>query len=156
VSTNELNGKYRKLDPNYERDRDEGYTLLHFASELGIVDDVVSIIQDIIREAINTRTHRLDSSPLYLAAGKGHYAVVKILVESGASLNIINDDGWTPLHVSAYEGYYAIVRYLLENGANKNARTYGGETAKDIVTIRLEHISDEESKQNLSKVLDCL
>lgn len=42
---------------------------------------------------------------------------VKILIESGADVNIQDDTGYTPLHWATKEGYENIVKILIENGA---------------------------------------
>jgi len=66
---------------------------------------------------------------LHWATSKGFGSVIQTLVESGASLNVIDEQGRTPLHlaVSALEIYQSfderkfcrdMVRYFLEHGAN--------------------------------------
>lgn len=46
---------------------------------------------------------------------------MEILVQSGSSVLLYNDDGDTALHVSAVRGNYAIVRYLCERGSDMNS-----------------------------------
>lgn len=40
--------------------------------------------------------------------------IVKFLLESGAALNIANDDGETPLHTASRHGHVDILKMLLE------------------------------------------
>jgi L-histidine N-alpha-methyltransferase len=68
-------------------------------------------------------------TPLMLACTKDHLAVVQELVKSGASLNLVNKDGWTPFHVACREGHCDIIEFLLDtepgcwNTVSKNGRT---------------------------------
>ena len=39
-------------------------------------------------------------TPLMLACTKGNLAVVEELVKNGASLSLVNKDGWTPFHIA--------------------------------------------------------
>ena len=48
------------------------------------------------------------------AAGKGHLAVVKMLVERGADINAQDDKGWTALSESSYDGHTEVVELLLK------------------------------------------
>jgi ankyrin repeat protein len=52
--------------------------------------------------------------------GKGHEAVVKLLLEKGAELETKdNYRGRTPLSWAAEKGHEAVVKLLLEKGAKK-------------------------------------
>ena len=61
------------------------------------------------------------STPLFIAAQKGHLEVVRFLVESGANKDQgTTDDGATPLFIAAQKGHLEVVRFLVESGANKD------------------------------------
>jgi ankyrin repeat protein len=47
--------------------------------------------------------------------------MVKLLLEEGADLKIMNNDGWAPLNLALYYGHLKVVRLLLEKGADLNA-----------------------------------
>jgi ankyrin repeat protein len=66
-----------------------------------------------------------DESPLMMAALKGHYELVKQLVERGAD---VNKTGWTPLHYAATNGHLAIMELLLEQHAYIDAESPNGTT----------------------------
>ena len=63
---------------------------------------------------------------LMLAAYKGDMALVKTLLERGASVNRVG--GWTPLHYAATNGHIEIMKLFLKKGARVNVLTASGVT----------------------------
>lgn len=111
-----------------------GYRPLHYAAACGNIE-LTTLLANIfswlkLTPALNARDSR-GLTALHWATIKGFGNVIQTLVESGASLNIIDEQGRTPLHlaVSALEIYQSyeerkfcrdMVRYFLEHGANPN------------------------------------
>ncbi|KAL5015430.1 hypothetical protein ScPMuIL_009700 [Solemya velum] len=58
---------------------------------------------------------------LHLAAYFGHLDVVKLLLENGASVNMVNNVGDSALHRAAYTGRMNMVMLLLGHGADVSA-----------------------------------
>jgi cytohesin len=56
-------------------------------------------------------------TPLFMAARKGHEAVVRELIELGADINKAADNGVTPLVVAATKGHEKIVQILRDADA---------------------------------------
>jgi ankyrin repeat protein len=57
------------------------------------------------------------------AASRGHFEVVKLLLEKGANVNAKQpDDGRTALIWAAETGHSEVIRLLLEKGADVNAK----------------------------------
>jgi len=70
---------------------------------------------------------------LHIAAASGNIAIVQMLKEHGAHINVQDDSGDTPLHYATREGQQAVVRYLLmECGADPLAKNEDGETPMDL------------------------
>ena len=67
-------------------------------------------------------------TPLMLAAAKGYSRVVKVLLNKGADVSIVDDDGYTALLVSAKCGHLAVTKLLLKAGADLEATTSNGFT----------------------------
>ena len=60
---------------------------------------------------------------LWIAAAKGHFDVVRLLIEQNAEVDGRTSKNSTPLRATAFDGRLDIVRCLVENGADVNART---------------------------------
>lgn len=83
---------------------------------------------------------------LHIAAEYRDLEAIKLLVASGANLNLQDDQGWTPLHLavdsdcdtSSQQGRRPIelptVKALINLGADESIRSKDGETARDIAT----------------------
>lgn len=52
------------------------------------------------------------------AVSAGDLEIVKILVNHGANVNYVNNDGSTPYEMAVYKGYEDIAEYLLKRGAD--------------------------------------
>ena len=63
-----------------------------------------------------------DCTALWVAAAKGHFDVVRFLIEQNAEVDGRTSSNSTPLRAAAFNGHLNIVRCLVENGADVNAR----------------------------------
>jgi len=107
-----------------------GFTALHAASFLGIVEIVAIVLEN--KEWDANATDCLDSTALQWAARNGHEEVVKMLLEREE----INPDqadteyGRTPISYAAEKGHSGIVKMLLEREEVNpdRADTYYGQT----------------------------
>jgi ankyrin repeat protein len=100
-------------------------TPLHAASVKGHLDvaslllkmvQILTLVtngQDSASQGITGRTLVMVESSLEIA---------RLLVNSGANVNVTDDEGWTPLHAAARCGYRDIAELLLESGASLDVR----------------------------------
>lgn len=58
------------------------------------------------------------ATPLWCAAGAGHYNIVKLLIEHGADVNHATVTNSTPLRAACFDGRLDVVKLLLDSGAN--------------------------------------
>ena len=69
-----------------------------------------------------------DCTALWVAAAKGHFDVVRLLIEQNAEVDCRTSTNSTPLRAAVFHGHLDIVRCLVENGADVNSRTNFGST----------------------------
>lgn len=101
------------------------------------------------------------AAPLHEAAKSGAVEEVARLVQAGADLEALDEDGETPLTAAALAGRTAVVRFLVDRGANIKGRNEGGFTALHaaaynghirIVELALERGADIDDQENKAKV----
>jgi ankyrin repeat protein len=66
------------------------------------------------------------------ACQQGYILIVRELLNKGANVNKINNNGWSALMIACYNGYTDIVKDLLNEGVDVNVRNVKHETALDI------------------------
>ena len=74
------------------------------------------------------RVQLVCNNPLAFAVGEGHVEVVRLLIESGAKVNTIFEDGWTALMVAVEESHLELVEMLLAAGADAGVARSDGMT----------------------------
>ena len=74
--------------------------------------------------------------PLLLAAGNGHLACVKLLVNEGADLEQRGMMKETPLSRAAHNGHFHTVKYLIEEGAELDPLDLGDNTPMHWAAMR--------------------
>lgn len=68
-------------------------------------------------------------------------AMAKLLVESGAEVNIQMSTGWTALHAAAKMGSIATMEFLLQSGANKSLKASHRDFGRD---LKVEDVTSNE------------
>ncbi|KAL8325257.1 hypothetical protein RB597_008493 [Gaeumannomyces tritici] len=89
--------------------------------------ETLKVIHDLVIGAANDAKSFNDQTPLSWAAGNGHEAVARLLIEMGADIEAKSSDGgYTPLHQAAQNGHEAVARLLIEMGADIEAKSSDG------------------------------
>ncbi|RYP08517.1 hypothetical protein DL764_001848 [Monosporascus ibericus] len=65
---------------------------------------------------------------------KSHEVIVRLLLDHGADVNLVDLNGWTALHTAALQGHETIMKLLLEKGADINVKDCNGRTALHIAS----------------------
>ncbi len=106
---------------NEIRDR-EGRTLLHWATKLGLREEVEYLLKQGMNPNIADDEGR---TALHYAALIGDGAITRLLVEAGADVNARDRLGRVPLH---YAKSPDVAKILILNGADVNVKDFAGNT----------------------------
>ena len=126
-------GKRNKWNKEYLRkvnQFEDQFGITIDALEKAVEDDDIDFMEMLIEKGFDLDVDiiNIDETLLYFATEKNKLAIVKLLLEKGAS---VNKDlpktpdryaGLTPLHTACLNGNLEIVKLLVENGANLNAQ----------------------------------
>lgn len=101
-----------------------GESALYLAGKHGHLD----IVEDLLERGASLYPVEKECAegfypPLYMAAADGDSAFVALLLDKGAKVNQVCNNGETPLHVACGKGHYEVVKTLLSSGANINRAT---------------------------------
>ena len=123
-----LNAESRKVALETKiKDGDDLATPLIFAAR----DEKLDVVKYLLRYKANSEGRGTiksdgevieDCTALWVAAAKGHFDVVRLLIEQNAEVDCRTSTNSTPLRTAAFHGHLDIVRCLVENGADVNAR----------------------------------
>jgi ankyrin repeat protein len=69
---------------------------------------------------VNAREQRYGDTALMWAAAAGHVDVVRLLIEAGADVRAVDDEGVTALHLARANGHTEVAAALLAAGADPN------------------------------------
>lgn len=72
------------------------------------------------RADVNAREQRYGDTALMWAAVAGHVDVVRLLIEAGADVRAVDDEGVTALHLARANGHTEVAAALLAAGATPN------------------------------------
>mmetsp|Transcript_66104 Transcript_66104/g.138073 ORF Transcript_66104/g.138073 Transcript_66104/m.138073 type:complete len:424 (-) Transcript_66104:66-1337(-) len=92
----------------------------------------VYAIQEACNREEDCEDARIIPSPMHVAAIWGHLECLKVLLDTGASVDHATDAGDTLLHIAASYGQQEVVDFLLKNGADMHARNNFGRTAIEL------------------------
>ncbi|KAM7195488.1 ankyrin-2 [Rhypophila sp. PSN 637] len=117
------------LDIKWRPEPTENITAYHTAARYGLTAYLIHLVSHRPEEADIDARDGQQQTPLFLAAGKGHAAAVKILLDAGADPDAEESQGLKPLHEAAKANHADVVRVLLEAGVSpltKKTKEYPG------------------------------
>lgn len=118
---------------------------LHKAASGGSIKRAVALLS---RESIDLDTGDPEGfTPLMLATDKGHAQIVRILLNRGAGLAAVNDNGAAALHIASQNGHPAVAKMLVEGGADVEA------VMSTALGSRPLHLTADEGHSEVMRVL---
>lgn len=123
------------------------YILLRKANELLSRRD----FNDYINSQNNKGKTPLSLACQYASDWSGYEETIKILISSGADLNIQDEDGNTPLHIALYDNLsMGICELLIDQGARLDIENSDGVTVRDMMRVPkyILKLMDEIDRQN--------
>ncbi len=72
------------------------------------------------------------NTPLKIVISWGDIDAVNLLIEAGADINVLLEDGNTPLHYSILMSEFKIARILVKHGANQEMKNDEGRLPKEL------------------------
>ena len=78
---------------------------------------------------VNATFGRFNRTSLQQACFFGHVKTVRVLLDAGADVDAIDNNGWRALHIAAQNGHLEVVQVLLDAGADVHATNNRGLTA---------------------------
>jgi ankyrin repeat protein len=89
----------------------------------------INTVNNLLRQGVNPNgKDQQGNTPLFVAANYGQSAIVKLLLDHKAKVDVVTPPNrYTPLMMAVE--YIDVVRLLIENGANVNLQSSSGETA---------------------------
>ena len=92
--------------------------------------DVIMVLHELLgAEAVNASDKTFGQTPIFDAVQGCRSAVVCVLCELRADVNIQNNGGTTPMYFAAQDGFVEVIRGLVELGADVNIQNNVGFTS---------------------------
>ena len=114
---NYLHGSNKKIPNPPHHDFVDLDERLHRSASKGDARELIFLLK--MGAKVN-EANKEGATTLWIAARKGHLAVVEALLNAGADKNKPHTDGRTPLWIAIGEGHLAVVIALLKAGAEVN------------------------------------
>ena len=111
--------------------------------------DVVTLQNKLEEGADKDEITNLNRTAMWHGASEGHLAIVQVLVEHGANMELVDSphfsNGCSPLSIACENGHEEVARYLLEQGANRETTDRNGDTPL--------HVSVENDDLEITQLL---
>ncbi len=114
--------KLRKIKSGTDinaRDKEKGYTALHWAAKKGLNNDVQWLLDN---GADANIINNDGDTPLILAIKEGHTSIASLLIKHGADVDIRNNNGKTAMQVAQENGHTNVVNTITQAVKSRRSR----------------------------------
>lgn len=137
-----------------EVDSQHGSTPLHHASCAGSSAALAYILSlPKSSRVINQATYNFRLTPLWWATRNGHRALVELLLQHHADVEVRRDTGEEPLHCAAQHGHASVARLLLAYRARVDSTSAAKNTPLHLAATGFTLWGDQDSKADIVKLL---
>lgn len=141
-----------------------GNTLLHHVIEqnnLQTVKYVKYLLENGLKPFVNDKNNKgltalhtaINIISSYEETNEIAYAIIKLLIENGADINIKYNDGKTILHQAISLGYPPIVEYLLANNMDIHSKDNNDQTPLHLIGNTIYNINQHNIDSDVLKIL---
>nr|XP_033343079.1 transient receptor potential cation channel protein painless-like [Megalopta genalis]XP_033343080.1 transient receptor potential cation channel protein painless-like [Megalopta genalis]XP_033343081.1 transient receptor potential cation channel protein painless-like [Megalopta genalis]XP_033343082.1 transient receptor potential cation channel protein painless-like [Megalopta genalis] len=113
---------------------DANYAAIHYAMEQGH-EDVLRVLLE--NPMVNPNLQAASQTALHIAVSNDNLVCAALLLEKGASPNVVNSKGLTPLHMAAMRKQRAMVELILDKATLApdldSYKDYNKETTRDVL-----------------------
>lgn len=118
---------------------------------IALLQEHASIVRLLLKRGADIEQQLGGMTPLHVATLKNNETIAALLLDEGASINAVTQEGDTALHIAAQKGYENIVRLLLQRRAKTTQKNRKGHTPDllafpthpNITALILEHNAEE-------------
>jgi len=121
---------FLKLFKTIKRMPDE----LNAKLEGAVEQNQLSLVKNALKEGADPNFSGTNSTPLNNAAFNGYDPIVKLLLSSGANVNLQDHKGFAPIHLAVSKGHLKVCKQLIAAGADLSLKTNDGGTALHIAS----------------------
>ena len=108
---------------NKRREPKVKFATLHEATEAGDC----TAVQQFLHDGIDPNAQdEHDATALHIAAAAGHLGIAKLLIESGANVDFLINEGGTPLMAASARLKPEMIAFLISRGAQTNKKGHDG------------------------------
>lgn len=119
-----------------------------------IIGNDINAVEQYIKSGgdLNKKEPFANSTPLITAATFGRSEISQKLIDAGADLSIVNNDGSTALHAAAFFGRVEVVQVLIDAQADKTIKNNFGATPRESVLVPFDQMKPvyEMMKQQMA------
>lgn len=127
-----------------EKVMDQVYRYKKNALYVAIDNDNVKGVKVLLNYGFNPNADAMIGNrdrPIILASQKNNFDVVKLLIENGAEVNVINHMKFSPLRNAIFNKNIEMVRYFINNEADVNIQTVFGKALRMALCFKEEEIA---------------
>ena len=112
------------------------------------------IVEKLLKNGAKVNSLIQDEFPLYVAAKNNSIEVMKLLIENGAYIDGLNDQGETPLYIAVVNNALESTKLLIEKGADIDVIPEEGVETPLMIAINNDNDGKEHSKELIKLLVE--